>query len=70
MHITIPVIFLGVEADWEQSDEFHKRWVEKSRDVLARSAFRKIKLTQRLKGEEDRMAKEEMEERVAYKAEK
>ena len=39
-----------------------------SREVIARSAFRKHKLTQRLQSEEQRIAKEEQEEREAYKA--
>lgn len=39
----------GVEAAWESSDEFHALWQAKSRDVLAKSEWRKRKLTKRVR---------------------
>jgi hypothetical protein len=37
----------GVEAAWEETDDFHEKWKMKSRDVLARSEFRRRKLNKR-----------------------
>ena len=38
----------GVEAEYEKSDAFHSAWRLKSQDMLARAAFRRKKLVQRL----------------------
>ena len=38
----------GVEAEFEKSQEFHDAWRLKSQDMLARAAFRRKKLVQRL----------------------
>ena len=48
----------GVEAGWEQTEEFHEAWKVKARDVLAKAEWRRRKLTKRVKEEEER-AKEE-----------
>lgn len=37
----------GVERDWEETEDFHEKWRVKSQDVLARAAFRRIKLAKR-----------------------
>jgi DnaJ homolog subfamily C member 8 len=37
----------GVERGWELTDDFHDKWRDKSRDVLARSEFRRRKLSKR-----------------------
>lgn len=37
----------GVEKEWEETDDFHEKWKTKSRDVLARSEFRRRKLNKR-----------------------
>jgi DnaJ homolog subfamily C member 8 len=37
----------GVEREWESTDEFHEKWKIKSRDVLAKSEFRRRKLSKR-----------------------
>lgn len=49
----------GVLADWEASDEFHQLWKVKARDVLAKSEWRKRKMTKRLKSEEERVEEDE-----------
>jgi len=59
---------LGVEAERESTDEFHRQWQLKARDVLARSAFRKQRLEKRIKEEETRLEIEEKEERQERKA--
>ena len=38
----------GVEAEFEKSQAFHDAWRVKSQDMLARAAFRRKKLVQRL----------------------
>lgn len=38
----------GVQEQYEQTDEFHERWRLKARDVIARSAWRRQKLTKRV----------------------
>lgn len=38
----------GVEAQYMQSKEFHEAWKVQARDMLARSEFKKRKLTQRV----------------------
>lgn len=53
----------GVEAAWEGTDEFHHLWKLKSRDVLAKSEWRRRKLTKRIKDEEGRIESEEKEEK-------
>lgn len=58
----------GVQADYENSDEFHVKWKLKSRDVLATSAFRKLRLEKRIREEETRLEIEEKEERAERKA--
>lgn len=37
----------GVEAAWEETEDFHEKWRLKAQDVLARSEFRRRKLTKR-----------------------
>lgn len=37
----------GVERDWEETEDFHEKWRVKSQDVLARAAFRRMKLAKR-----------------------
>ena len=37
----------GVEAEWEETEDFHEKWKMKSRDVLARAEFRRRKLNKR-----------------------
>ena len=39
----------GVEAEWEQTPDFHKAWLDKSRDVIARAEWRRRKLTKRVR---------------------
>ncbi|KIZ06236.1 J domain-containing protein spf31 [Monoraphidium neglectum] len=39
----------GVEEDWEKTDAFHERWKLKARDVMAKSEWRKRKLTKRVR---------------------
>eukprot|EP00879_Flechtneria_rotunda_P021596 GHRR01022761.1.p1 GENE.GHRR01022761.1~~GHRR01022761.1.p1 ORF type:complete len:200 (+),score=43.19 GHRR01022761.1:410-1009(+) len=51
----------GVRDQYEQTIEFHDRWRMKARDLLAKSEWRRRKLTKRLKDETQR-AKEETEE--------
>lgn len=48
----------GVEAAYQQTDEFHERWKMKARDVMARTEWRKRKLTKRIAADTER-AKEE-----------
>lgn len=57
----------GVEADWEQTDDFHNKWKVKSRDLLAKSEWRRRKLTKRLKDETARVETEEKAEREKMK---
>lgn len=37
----------GVERDWEETEDFHEKWRVKAQDVLARAAFRRMKLAKR-----------------------
>ncbi|KAG2430472.1 hypothetical protein HXX76_009995 [Chlamydomonas incerta] len=60
----------GLEAEWEKSDEFHERWRVKSRDVLARSEWRKRKLGKRLKEETLRIEEKEKDAKERHKAKK
>ncbi|KAG2431279.1 hypothetical protein HYH02_013410 [Chlamydomonas schloesseri] len=60
----------GLEAEWEKSDEFHERWKMKSRDVLARSEWRKRKLGKRLKEETLRIEEKEKDAKEMHKAKK
>ena len=39
----------GVEAEWEASAEFHHLWKLQARDTLAKVAWRKRKLVQRVR---------------------
>lgn len=57
----------GVEAAWEQSDEFHERWKMKAREVLANTAWRKKKITKRIADETARGKEEAKEERQRAK---
>jgi DnaJ family protein C protein 8 len=41
----------GVEAAYQKTDEFHERWKMKARDVMARTEWRKRKLTKRVRTE-------------------
>ena len=38
-----------MEAEWEQTPDFHKAWLDKSRDVIARAEWRRRKLTKRVR---------------------
>ena len=38
----------GVEAAWEQTDEFHEKWRVKSREFLARTEWSKRKTIKRV----------------------
>ncbi|PRW44555.1 J domain-containing spf31 [Chlorella sorokiniana] len=58
----------GVEAAYEQTEEFHEAWRLKARDVLARAEWRRRKLTKRIEEEETRAKAEYKEEREAAKA--
>ncbi|KAK9908638.1 hypothetical protein WJX75_000801 [Coccomyxa subellipsoidea] len=60
----------GVEAEWEHTDEFHQLWKVKATDMLGRSAWRRKKLTKRLKEEEERIVESEAETRKKMKATK
>ncbi|GAB4816579.1 hypothetical protein N2152v2_003625 [Parachlorella kessleri] len=48
----------GVAAEYEASDEFAEKWKVKARDLLARTEWRRRKLTKRIEDETER-AKEE-----------
>jgi DnaJ family protein C protein 8 len=37
----------GVEREWEATDEFHEKWKIKAREVLAKTEFRRRKLSKR-----------------------
>lgn len=58
----------GVEAEWEGSEEFHHMWREKSREVLAKAAWRKRKLSKRMVEEEARVEEEIKDEKARMKA--
>lgn len=60
----------GIEAEWEKTEEFHERWKEKARDVLARMEWRKRKLGKRLKEETLRLEAKEDEAKEKTKAAK
>jgi len=60
----------GVDADWEKSDEFHLQWLEKGREYLARAEFRKRKVAQRCKDEDDKAIREDDEEKQKAKIQK
>eukprot|EP00195_Chlamydomonas_chlamydogama_P010477 CAMPEP_0202899082 /NCGR_PEP_ID=MMETSP1392-20130828/7414_1 /ASSEMBLY_ACC=CAM_ASM_000868 /TAXON_ID=225041 /ORGANISM="Chlamydomonas chlamydogama, Strain SAG 11-48b" /LENGTH=328 /DNA_ID=CAMNT_0049585175 /DNA_START=45 /DNA_END=1032 /DNA_ORIENTATION=+ len=53
----------GVEAAWEQSDEFHDKWKMKAREYLAQTEWRKRKITKRLKDETSRVEAQEKEDK-------
>jgi hypothetical protein len=38
-----------VEEEWEKTDEFHERWKIKARDLIAKTEFRRRKLTKRVR---------------------
>ena len=57
----------GVEAEYEKSEEFHEKWRLKSRDVLARTEWRRRNLAKRIRDEEDRIEKEEKSQREQAK---
>lgn len=38
-----------MEAAWEKTDEFHEKWKTKGRELLASMAWRKKKLTKRVR---------------------
>mmetsp|Transcript_14765 Transcript_14765/g.44609 ORF Transcript_14765/g.44609 Transcript_14765/m.44609 type:complete len:380 (-) Transcript_14765:1142-2281(-) len=59
---------VGVAKKWEGEPEFHAAWKAKSRDLLAKAAFRRQKLTLRLKEEEARLEEDENETRKKLKA--
>lgn len=58
----------GVALQWEGTPEFHAAWKDMSRDLLAKAAFRRQKLTLRLKEEEARIEEEEDQTRKWLKA--
>ncbi|PNH12881.1 J domain-containing protein spf31 [Tetrabaena socialis] len=60
----------GIEAEWEKTEEFHERWKMKARDVLARSEWRKRKLTKRIKEETLRLEEKDQEVKERHKAKK
>jgi DnaJ family protein C protein 8 len=37
-----------VEAEWEQSDEFHEKWKLKSREYLAQTEWKRRKSVKRV----------------------
>lgn len=37
-----------MEKEWEQTEDFHEKWRDKSFDVLAKAEFRKRKLETRV----------------------
>ncbi|KAF8070952.1 spf31 [Scenedesmus sp. PABB004] len=53
----------GVREQYEETDEFHERWRLKARDMLAKSEWRRRKLTKRLKDETARVKEEVAEQR-------
>jgi DnaJ family protein C protein 8 len=57
----------GVEAGWEQTAEFHEAWKIKARDVLAKSEWRRRKMTKRVKEEEERAKEEHQQEKEENK---
>ncbi len=57
-----------VMGTWMNTDEFHEAWKAKGRDVLAKTEWRKRKLTQRLEEETGR-AKEEVRKQKEEAAE-
>ncbi|KAK9845176.1 hypothetical protein WJX84_002401 [Apatococcus fuscideae] len=58
----------GVQAEYEQSPEFHDAWKQKARDMLAKAEWRRRKLTKRLKDDEERIEDEEAENRKKLKS--
>jgi hypothetical protein len=40
----------GVEAAWEQTDEFHEKWRVKSREFLAQTEWKRRKTVKRVRG--------------------
>ncbi|CAG9460922.1 unnamed protein product [Pedinophyceae sp. YPF-701] len=52
----------GVERDWQASDDFHELWKAKAREFLAKAAFRKRKVIERVKKETDAELQAEQEE--------
>eukprot|EP00891_Asterochloris_glomerata_P000951 jgi/Astpho2/951/gw1.00016.191.1_t len=58
----------GVEQQYRSSEEYHEAWKMKARDLLAKSEFRKRKITMRLKEETERVEAEEKEGRKKLKA--
>lgn len=40
----------GVEAAWEQTDEFHEKWRIKSREFLAQTEWKRRKTVKRVSG--------------------
>ena len=57
----------GVRAGWEQTPEFHEAWKMKARDVLAKSEWRRRKMTKRVKEEEVRIQEEIEQEKEENK---
>jgi hypothetical protein len=39
----------GVREQYEQTDDFHEKWKMKARDMLAKSEWRRRKLTKRVR---------------------
>lgn len=38
----------GVEAEWEATEDFHRAWMLKARDILAKAEWRRRKLNKRV----------------------
>lgn len=58
----------GVQAAYEKSDDFHEKWKIKSRDMLARTEWRKRRLTQRITEGAERAKEEHKVEKEKAKA--
>mmetsp|Transcript_34273 Transcript_34273/g.87652 ORF Transcript_34273/g.87652 Transcript_34273/m.87652 type:complete len:306 (+) Transcript_34273:107-1024(+) len=57
----------GVEKEWEQTEDFHEKWRDKSFDVLAKAEFRKRKLETRVKEDQLRLEEDEASARERMK---
>jgi len=60
----------GVLPDYEQSEDFHAKWKQKSREILTEIEWRRRKMTLRIKDEEGRIKATEAEEKKIRNAEK
>lgn len=60
----------SVEEQWEQSDEFHDRWIVKGREYLAKTEWKRRKTIHRLKDEVKRSEAEAAEAKEKAKKKK